>query len=86
MESGALIKLFQGKMKTIVDHGVKEEEKLPVESKEMKETFIPQPEPFAWKFSFTSHAFRCFIIVFVLLQGFSTLKEEETPCRQYKWL
>jgi len=47
MESGALIKLFQGKMKTIVDHGVKEEEKLPVESKEMKETFIPQPEPFA---------------------------------------
>jgi len=47
MEPGALIKLFQGEMKAIVDHGVKKEEKLPVESEEMKETFIPQPEPFA---------------------------------------
>ena len=33
MEPGALIKLFQERMKAIVDHGVKEEEKLPVESR-----------------------------------------------------
>jgi len=33
MEPGALIKLFPGKMKAIVDHGVKEEEELPVESR-----------------------------------------------------
>jgi len=33
MEPGALIKLLPGKMKAIVDHGVKEEEELPVESR-----------------------------------------------------
>jgi len=47
MESGALIKLFQGKMKAIVDHGAKRGGRTPCGVEEMKETFIPHPKPFA---------------------------------------
>lgn len=51
---------------------------------EMKETFIPFQPKLCLKVFFYITRFALLHYCFVLLQGFSRLKEEVTPCRQYK--